>query len=436
MSLIRLDGVSYRYPLAQQPACRDISLEIAPGRVLGLLGENGAGKSTLAALIRGQLQPDSGEISGRACHSVGLVHQKPSLLPELPLWKAVAGGVPRKKIFLNPRTVQKQLNQLNQGYGLNLDINRLQSSLTQEEAQRGELLEVLYNDPQVILLDEPDFSQSEELENLLHKLAAEKKGVLLITHRLDLARSLCDEIIYLREGRRIEHPRYDVTPPFPVSEVEEQMQGEMLLDLSKLFPSPVHLPLSRGERVVFLGFRESGLSELEEKLLGLLEGQKFGYIPSDSQTRALDFRLSLSENIHLKHQSFQKGWRSPRMQEEQSEAFLKEGQWDLSPEQPLYVLSGGNRQKLLLKRESQQPHPILLAVHPSLGLDQKNHREYLETLKEMKEKGIIYLTSDPKEALDIAGTVAVIYQGKIHALYRGPYPSEERLQQIMMGARP
>lgn len=433
MPLIRLDGVSYRYPLAQQPACREISLEIAPGRILGLLGENGAGKSTLAALIRGQLQPDSGRISGQACHSVGLVHQKPSILPDMPLWKAIVAGVPRKELLLSPNRIKNKLAQLNRQYKLELKLNQAQSSLNQGEAQKGELLEVLYNNPQVILLDEPDFSQPEELEALLQKLTAKGKGILLITHRLEQARLLCDEIIYLREGKRIEHPRHDEHPKIKdsISPIENK---EFLLDLSELFPSSEDLRLSRGERLVFLGFRESGLAELEEKILTLLKGQKYGYIPSDSQTRALDFRLSLNDNIHLKHQSFQKGWRSLREQAEQSRAFLEDGKWALSPDQPLYVLSGGNRQKLLLKRESQQPYPLLLAVHPSLGLDYKNHREYLETLKGMKEKGIIYLTSDPKEALETAGTLAVIYRGEIHALYRGQYPGEERLQQLMMGA--
>lgn len=436
MSLIRLDGVSYRYPLAQQDACREISMEIHPGRILGLLGENGAGKSTLAALIQGQLQAESGRISGQALHSVGLVHQKPSIIAEMPLWKTIIAGLPANKGFFHPARIQKKLLVLCREYGLDLDIQRPQHQLSQGEAQMGELLEVLYNDPQLILLDEPDFCRPEELEHLLKKLSTVGKGILLITHRLEQARSLCDEIIYLREGRRIDHPQSESILQEPVIHKRAESEDSAdLLDLSKLFPKAGNLTLRRGERLVFLGFRESGLRELEEKLLTLLRGQRFAYIPSDSQTRALDFRLSISDNIHLQHQSWRKGWRSPSVLAEESRNFLEKGDWQVPPDQPLFVLSGGNRQKLLLKREGNQPYPVLLTVHPSLGLDHKNHREYLQSLIEMKDKGILYLTSDPREARETATTLLVLFQGEVHALYREDFPAEEDLQQIMMGAQ-
>jgi len=437
MNLIHLEDLYYRYTGAAQPACRDITLSLKSGQIIGLLGENGAGKSTLAALISGQLKAQKGQITGRAVHSVGLVHQKPEKIAGLPLWKALmTGQLQGPNPLFSPRRIINMLEEQKKRWDIPLDLYRDHGSLNQAESQQAELLEILLKDPQLILLDEPDFSSPRELRRQLDPLLKAGKTLLLITHQWQEAEEICDQLIYLREGSVVDKPITESILPLDENTPSLKPDSQALLNLSEICSSNYNLQIHKGEILVVLGFKESGLLQLENRLHQFIHSQNrpFAYIPSDSQSRAAGQDLSLKRNILLRHHAFERGWRNRKEEMKQAETFLKEGGWPYSPHEPLYRLSGGNRQKLMLRREASQKADLMLAVHPALGLDRRNHQAYLRQLKQMDQKGVIYLTSDPREAMEIASTLAIYFRGEVIRLLHPPFPDEEILQQIMMGA--
>lgn len=436
MKLLKLDRIGFTYPGSVRPACSEISLKLVAGQTLALMGENGAGKSTLASLINGRLHPDQGFLTGPAEKSVGLVHQRPHRVPGMPLWKVIAvGNKGLTGSWVKKGELKRRIFSLQQRIGSSLNLDRDHASLTPSEAQEAELIEVLLGDPRVLILDEPDMTGLMPLQELLKLLQKEDRSILLITHSLKEAGNLAESTIYLRDGRQVKDAKLFVDH----KEVEEKPSPEIerrrqLMDLTEFCEEPLQLPLFRGDRLVILGYKESGLEELEKSLCRNLEQKDFAYIPSDSQKRAQDTGLSLQDNLKLSHRSWHRGWRNLKGERQTALKELQEGGWDFPPESSLQTLSGGNRQRLLLQRESSRPFPLLLAVHPTQGLDSLKKQSYMEKIRELHQKGVIYLTSEPEEALQAASTLAIYFRGKIRSVYLPPFPDEAALLHQMMGA--
>ncbi len=204
------------------PALLDVSFEVSDGQFIGIVGKSGSGKSTLLNLIGGLDKPTSGNIffSGHdlagmnryelALHrrlSVGMIFQSFNLVPTLNaldnvILPLVFSGIDRK-------TRKYRGSELLSQVGLGERKNHFPGELSGGEAQRVAIARALANEPRVILADEPtgnlDSQTSEEIINVLLTLNKEKGlTILMVTHDLESAERISDQIIRLKDGKIME----------------------------------------------------------------------------------------------------------------------------------------------------------------------------------------------------------------------------------------
>jgi len=194
-----------------RPAVRGVSLEIPRASIVGLLGSNGAGKSTTMRMLAGTISPDKGRALIDGCDVVCdrlKAQSRVGYLPEAAngfagltvgeflTFAAEARGLVR-------RDAARCVNAITDRLGLETAYGRLLGSLSKGWRQRAWLGQALIHDPPVLVLDEPtdglDPKQKADLRGLLAELAREK-AILMSTHILEEAETLCSRLIVMRDG--------------------------------------------------------------------------------------------------------------------------------------------------------------------------------------------------------------------------------------------
>ena len=201
-------------------ANRNANLEVARGEIHALVGENGAGKSTLMRILAGLHEPDAGkvELDGKDVTGwstrqaidagVGMVHQHFMLVPTLTVAEnLVLGREPRRGVRLDRATASAEVTALGRRTGLVVEPDRLVSELSVGEAQRVEVLKVLWRGARLLILDEPTAVLSppevKDLWAVLRRLTAEGSTVVLITHKLDEVMEISDTVTVMRAGETV-----------------------------------------------------------------------------------------------------------------------------------------------------------------------------------------------------------------------------------------
>jgi simple sugar transport system ATP-binding protein len=211
-------------------ANRGASLEVASREVHALVGENGAGKSTLMRIVSGMFAPDAGtiEVDGRdvtgwstdeaITAGVGMVHQHFMLVPTLTVAEnIVLGREPSRRGLFDRGRAVRDVEALSERTGLRVDPNRTVSALSVGEAQRVEILRVLFRGARILLLDEPTAVLSppeiRDLWRILGRLRDDGTTVVLITHKLDEVMDVSDMVTVMRQGETmLRTPTRDTSP--------------------------------------------------------------------------------------------------------------------------------------------------------------------------------------------------------------------------------
>ncbi len=197
-----------------------ISLSLARGEVLALLGENGAGKSTLVSILFGHYLADSGhiEVQGRAlppgqpkaalAAGIGMVHQHFTLADALSVLDNVMLGTESLwQPFSRRGAARAQLLALSQRFGLAVDPQARVADLSVGERQRVEILKALYRGARILILDEPTAvltpQESEQLFATLTQMVAQGLSIVFISHKLGEVLRVSHRIAVLRSGRLV-----------------------------------------------------------------------------------------------------------------------------------------------------------------------------------------------------------------------------------------
>lgn len=215
--LLKLDGVGRRY--GARWVLHDLSLRIAAGQRVALLGESGSGKSTLLNLIAGLESPDVGEIvlDGQPVHRIGpdaaarlrstrlgFVFQAFHLISHLTLAQNVA--VPLLLIGMARRPALERAGELLHRLGLGERQASLPRELSGGEQQRVALARALVHRPALVLADEPtgnlDTKTSASIMQLFEKLHREGQTIIMVTHEADIA-AYAHRIVRMRDGQII-----------------------------------------------------------------------------------------------------------------------------------------------------------------------------------------------------------------------------------------
>ncbi|WP_285905932.1 ABC transporter ATP-binding protein [Pseudodesulfovibrio pelocollis] len=466
--VVRLKEVTKRF--GKVVANNAITLDIHSGRIKALLGENGAGKSTLMSMLAGRYKPDSGtmEVDGRPVRfesskdaiaaGIGMVYQNFMLVDSMTVAENVLLGQ-EGGFFINPGEMEARVDALATEYGLAVDVSARISDLSMGERQLVEILKLLYRKSRILIFDEPTAvltpEETNRLFEALWRMTEQGKSVIFISHKLEEVIALADEIAILRRGR-IEG-ELDPTAIESKAELASRMVGkEVLLEVDRqpvevgepvleikgmtgLGLTDVNLEVRQGEIVAVVGVAGNGQKELVEAVTGLVKppvdtvfimGQPWRkffaestwnrsmcYIPEDRLGLATMRNQNLVDNLLLTtRKGFARGmWLDKRRAERDTEELIRK--YDIRPGRIhalAWQLSGGNLQKAVLARELYRQPRFIVAEQPTQGLDVSATEEVWRRLLDARAMaGVLLVTGDLGEALQLADRIAVMYRGRI-----------------------
>ncbi|MGV2124778.1 ABC transporter ATP-binding protein [Agrobacterium vitis] len=487
-------GVSKRF--GSNRANDDISLSLAKGEILALLGENGAGKTTLMSILFGHYVPDSGKVlvdgkelppgKPRAAirAGIGMVHQHFSLAPNLTVLENVTTGSESLWSLRSRRAqAREKLMAISSRFGLKVDPDARLGDLSVGEQQRVEILKALYNDARILVLDEPTAVltqvEAEMLFTTLKDMAAQGLSLIFISHKLDEVMSAADRIVVLRGGRRVAERKASETSKAELAELmvgrtvtrpirESSKPGDIVLEAAHLTVrkdgvdvlKAIDFRLRAGEVLGIIGVSGNGQGVLAQVLSGTMPHTAgdllvfgtpvenlsvadvvtagIGRIPEDRNKEGVIGEMAIWENAILERlPAFsQHGLVNRKAGMEFARTIIE--QFDVrggTPASRIRLLSGGNMQKLILGRNLINRPRILLAAQPARGLDEGAVAAVHERILEARRAGtaVLLISEDLDEVMALADRIQAIVGGRLSPPINAEDANARKLGLIMAG---
>jgi simple sugar transport system ATP-binding protein len=497
--LIRMQGIVKRFPgLLANDA---VDLEVRGGEILALLGENGAGKTTLMNILYGMLGADAGTIemegSPLAVRSprdaidagIAMVHQHFRLVEDMTVAENVALGLsPASPGRWDQKEISGRLEELAKLHGLDVHPGAVVEELSVGERQRVEILKALYRGARVLILDEPSAVLTAPewlaLAAALRSLAAQGRGIVLITHKLDEILQVATRCTVMRRGsvvgtvaigdadkaklaRMMVGRDVDLRVPYVASKPGEEVlavEGLSLVDPDgRQLLDEIDLSIRAGETFGIAGVEGNGQWPLVQVLTGLQEptsgtirigGRAYehldprafteaggGLIPEDRHRTAVAEDLSLLDNLIMKeasmpplsrHGILDRGATSRRAEQLVEDYDIRTPGTGVLMRQ----LSGGNQQKAVLARELRREPILLIAGQPTRGLDVGAMQFVYEQLIAHRKRGgaILLISAELDEVLSLSDRVGVMVKGSLVATLDRADAGRDAVGQLMTGA--
>ncbi len=495
---VELRHISKRFPGVI--ANKDVSLKVETGTVHALIGENGAGKSTVMKILYGMQRPDSGEIlvKGKEVNfktpndaidaGIGMVHQHFMLADNFTvLENIILGSEPKHGATIDFAAARKKIVEMAAQYGLEINPDVLVEELGVGQRQRVEILKVLFRGANILIFDEPTAvlvpQEVDDLFKALEGLRAQGMAVIFISHKLDEVLRVADDVTVVRQGSTVAQVKSkDVTArqlaelmvgselPKP-STLGHTRREEITLALksvsvpaagSRDLISNITFNLHAGEVVGIAGVEGNGQAELVEAIMGLrdytgsieFQGSSIdalsvahrhdlgiGLIPEDRQRQSLMMTSPLWENRILGHQRGKPVMRGfvidKKATIESTRTIMQE--FDVrapGPDTLAAALSGGNQQKFIVGREMSKAPALLVASHPTRGVDVGAQAAIWDVLRKAREKGmaVVLISADLEELIGMSDRLLVMLRGTITAELDPAKTTPEQLGSAMTGA--
>ena len=468
-----------------------VSFDLAPGRVIGLLGENGAGKSTLMKILAGYESLTGGElrVDGRTVHFGGpraaeacgivMIHQEFALAEDLTIAQNIFLGHELKRgWWLDDAAMRAETERVLKQVGLKADPDTLVKRLIVAEKQLVEIAKALQRDARLLVMDEPTATltpgETERLFALIAQLKAGGRTMIYISHKLDEVERVTDEIVVMRDGRFVTR---EATKNVTRQQMANLMVGRELSDLYPVKdaqPAPheraapllkvqgldvpgwardVNFEVAPGEILGFAGLVGAGRTELFEGLLGLRrhtvkrielagravrlrsprEAADLGltYLSEDRKGKGLHVHFGLRENLTL---MALRRYATPWLKPEAERAALKTAVTDFgirtgSLDIKASGLSGGNQQKLALAKVLHPGPKVIVLDEPTRGVDVGAKRDIYFLIQRLAREGraVVVVSSELMELIGICHRIVVMRGGAQQATLDAAQLTEEVL---------
>jgi simple sugar transport system ATP-binding protein len=497
--LVELTGIAKTYPNGVV-ALRGVDVVVRAGEVHAIVGENGAGKSTLVKVLFGLERPTSGTVRlrGRQLdeHSpaeaigsgIGMVHQHFQLVGSLSVAENLAlGAEPTRWGFYQRRAARAAVRELGERHGIELDADVAVSELSIGDKQRLEILKALRGGADVLILDEPTAvltpQEADRLLATLRQLADAGTGVVLITHKLREVMAVADVVTVLRAGRVVTHV---ATADTSIGELARAMvgrdvveperdqgvvPGDAVLELVDVSTGGggrgrlrgVDLALRAGEIVGVAGVDGNGQDDLVDVIAGLrpvavgsvgLGGEAIdgwsparrrdagiAHIAADRMSRGVAVDATIADNLAANRIGraplFRRGLRNESaLNAAADEAIARYSIVADSATSVVGGLSGGNIQKVVVARELDDEPTVIIAAHPTRGVDLGAMAGIHEALLAARARGaaVLLVSSELDELRRLADRLIVLSDGQVTAEYDHPSGvADEELGRAMAG---
>jgi ribose transport system ATP-binding protein len=464
-----------------------VGFALAPGRVVGLLGENGAGKSTLMKILAGYEAATAGlvRIDGEAVRFDGpraaeargivMIHQEFALAEDLTIAQNIfLGHELRRGWWLDEPAMRAETRRVLRLVGLETDPDTPVRRLIVAEKQLVEIAKAMQRDARVLILDEPTAtltpSETERLFALIAQLRADGVTMVYISHKLDEIERITDDVVVMRDGRFVTR---DETSRLTRHQMANLMVGREIADLyPPKDPRPEAPPLLRvrgltvpgwardvsfdvapGEILGFAGLVGAGRTEMFEGLLGLrphtvaaleIDGRParirnpreaadhgLTYLSEDRKGKGLHVGLGLKENLTL---MALRRYAAPWLKPEAERAALKTAVEEFGIrtgdlEARASALSGGNQQKLALAKALHPAPRVIVLDEPTRGVDVGAKRDIYFLIQRLARGGraVVVISSELLELIGICHRVVVMRLGAQQATLDADQLTEEAL---------
>jgi ribose transport system ATP-binding protein len=474
-----------------------VNFELRPGEVHVLLGENGAGKSTLIKVLSGAYIADDGEISiagekvdidspqDALDRGLRFIYQEINLVREIDIARNMFLGMEPKSVpflgMIDQKRLYEQAAELLERFHIDLDPREVVGKLSVTQQKMVEIARALTTRAKAIILDEPtdvlEDRSRKDLFDVIHQLKEEQGvGFIYISHRYAEVYELGDRVTILRDGRNVgTHNIADIT----FDRMIEEMIGGQIQKQYPALPTPlgddalrveniqrgavlhgVSLEVKQGEIVGVTGLMGAGKTELGRAIAGVdridegtiyVQGQQvkhadpegainngIAYLTEDRKTLGLVLGHSIRNNYAMpsigRLSTF--GLVKHKRIDDESQDYMDK----LNIKAPSIFtltrqLSGGNQQKAVVAKWLGAQAKVLIFDEPTRGIDINGRREIYRLMEELLRQGvgILMLTSDYTEALEMSHRIIVMRRGEIAKEYRRGEPTEEDLLREAIG---
>ncbi len=459
-------------------ANQDINLRVESGEILGLLGENGAGKTTLMNILYGLYQPDTGRIKindaiirinnpvESISHGIGMVHQHFMLVQNHSVLENIALGYKDTPFFFPKIKIREQVKEFSSQFDFNIDPEKKVWQLSAGEQQRVEIIKALMNGADLLILDEPTSvltpREIKELISILREMKAKGHMIIFISHKLDEIMDICDRVVVLQKGKIVGSAHTKNTDKKSLARMmvgrdvvfninrEKLAKGKKVLRVEhlnvnndKMLPAvkDISFDLYKNEIFGIAGVAGNGQRELAEAITGIrpIESGKVcindkdvtnkspryiydhgvSHVPEERIRFGIAPGLFLYDNAILKQHHLKKFSKRYFLKYSQVKSHTKTiiNEFKVSTHSinnQIRNLSGGNIQKLILGREISEKPQLLVASHPTYGLDVGATEFLRKHLLQLRRQGssVLLFSEDLEEIFELCDRVAVIFAGE------------------------
>lgn len=474
--LVKLSEIDKRF--GGLTALHGADFELGRSEVHALLGENGAGKTTLMNILSGVLPADAGQIlideeevslrSPREAfdHGIGMVHQQYRLISQLTVAENLSVGWEETPLRCPPSVLAERANELAAEHGFELQPGKRVADLSMGERQRVAIVRSLVRGGRVLILDEPTAvltpQETEQLFVVIRRLIGGGCSVVFISHKINEVLEIANRVTVMRGGRSLTTVPSESTDaqslarlmvgedpgaggrvelPKPRSDRVLELRDVSYLKQQASTLSGFSLSVHSGEIVGIAGVAGNGQRELVEVASGLrqpssgeilVDGQAVthasaheliargvGHIPEDLRDGiALSERID--KNAAMKAVSNPPIRRGPIVSLKAMGAFAEKliaaaSLQGVSIKRRSSTLSGGQAQRLLVRRELEASRRLLVVVHPTRGLDVGATAQVRQALVVAAEAGVgvLLISEDLDELLQLSHRICVLFGGQV-----------------------
>lgn len=422
--------------------------------------------------------------------NIGMVHQHFKLVETFSVLENIILGIEdTNRGFITTANARRKIEEIIKRYNLFVDLDEIVSNLTVGQQQKVEIIKVLYRDSEILIFDEPTAvltpQEIEELIDILKNFAKEGKAVVLITHKLNEIKKSSNRCTILRRGKKIGtvnvsdvtttqlsemmvgrpiKTEYDI-PPLNIGDTVLRLEDVSIDGRGKQLLKNVSFNVKAGEIVGIAGIDGNGQTELVSAITGLrsiTSGDIYlnenniakysirkryeagmSHIPEDRQRHGLVLDFDLANNLILQsyyQNRFSKyGFLKHDVIYENARELINK--YDIrTPAGEISStrsMSGGNQQKVIIAREMERDHNLLIAFQPTRGLD-VGAIEYIHSQlinEQSNGKAVLLVSFELEEILSLSNRIIVIYEGEIIGEFSANKVTPNELGLYMSGSK-